>query len=535
MLRVTLLILMVSQQIGTGPMTTRITTWIGFQFDFLQGHCHARGDGGALEWPPSPLRLFQALVAAAAHRWGEQQRLAYAVPALRWLETLPPPEIFAPAGVPARTFVQFYVPDNSADEQVPQWKKGVVEAMPRRSEKIVRPTQLPNGDRLTFVFAVPAEQEAALAEHWNILEAAVRHVPHLGWGIDQVVGRALRLNLADLEQLPGFRYRPATGGETALRVPIPGTLQALQGRHEAFLGRIDGQQFRPAPALGVFGMQSYECAVLEGSTPRPWVAFSILDPQGERYRAFGTARHTMQVAGWVRNATGQICTGWPYQDPRQFVHGDCLSEAQAPAKGPNADARFAFLPLPTIEHRAGEEPVVGDIRRVLIVAPPGAGEEIAWIRRRLAAQELTREGETTPIGMLNLLPHSDWVLNQYVRTRRRPLAEDRDEQVWSTVTPVILPGHDDGDQRKTENLLRKALGHAGLTPEFIAATGIEFRGSGFRRGVDLASRYEVPDNLEGKRVHVRLTFPRPLSGPLAIGKGRYRGFGLFAMERNRPR
>src|SRR6185437_13089146 len=32
---------------------------------------HGRGDDGNPEWPPSPLRFFQALVSAAATRWRE--------------------------------------------------------------------------------------------------------------------------------------------------------------------------------------------------------------------------------------------------------------------------------------------------------------------------------------------------------------------------------------------------------------------------------------------------------------------------------
>jgi hypothetical protein len=32
---------------------------------------HGRGDTGDPEWPPSPLRLFQAMVSAAASRWRE--------------------------------------------------------------------------------------------------------------------------------------------------------------------------------------------------------------------------------------------------------------------------------------------------------------------------------------------------------------------------------------------------------------------------------------------------------------------------------
>ena len=34
----------------------------------------------------------------------------------------------------------------------------------------------------------------------------------------------------------------------------------------------------------------------------------------------------------------------------------------------------------------------------------------------------------------------------------------------------------------------------------------------------------------GAMYHVTVTFPHPVSGPLAIGAGRYRGLGLFACE-----
>ena len=47
---------------------------------------HGRGDGSEPEWPPSPLRLFQALVAASAARWPGSHFGDYAAPALKWLE-----------------------------------------------------------------------------------------------------------------------------------------------------------------------------------------------------------------------------------------------------------------------------------------------------------------------------------------------------------------------------------------------------------------------------------------------------------------
>jgi CRISPR-associated protein Csb2 len=123
--------------------------------------------------------------------------------------------------------------------------------------------------------------------------------------------------------------------------------------------------------------------------------------------------------------------------------------------------------------------------------------------------------------MLTHLSESDWVLRQYTSEAR----------VWSTVTPVVWPGHDDRDDDKAERMLRKAFVDAGLPPELVdGIVELDWRPIGFRAGVDLASRYELPDKLISPRYHVRVRFPHPIRGPMAIGAGRYRGLGLFAIE-----
>ena len=78
---------------------------------FLDGTFHGRADRGEPEWPPSPLRLFQALVAAAAALRNEPGGLQSASPALRWLETQAPPTIIAPSGRIGEKY-RTYVPDN---------------------------------------------------------------------------------------------------------------------------------------------------------------------------------------------------------------------------------------------------------------------------------------------------------------------------------------------------------------------------------------------------------------------------------------
>ncbi len=58
---------------------------------FLDSAFHGRGDRGKPEWPPSPLRLFLALIAAAAARWREAafQKVSQLGDSPRWTATAP--------------------------------------------------------------------------------------------------------------------------------------------------------------------------------------------------------------------------------------------------------------------------------------------------------------------------------------------------------------------------------------------------------------------------------------------------------------
>ena len=73
---------------------------------FHEGRYHGTGD-----WPPSPARLFQALIAGAGLQGSLQTEQ---VDALEWLETMPPPIIAVPTirkGQPVGNFV----PNNDLD------------------------------------------------------------------------------------------------------------------------------------------------------------------------------------------------------------------------------------------------------------------------------------------------------------------------------------------------------------------------------------------------------------------------------------
>ncbi len=118
------------------------------------------------------------------------------------------------------------------------------------------------------------------------------------------------------------------------------------------------------------------------------------------------------------------------------------------------------------------------------------------------------------------LPGEDYVLNQCVTT----------SQTWTTVTPVALPGSDDGLASKTSKLLAKMFNHAGYTPESVEE--LEYHRVPFIRGAEDAKRYRpsAPHHLANCTMyHMRIRWKFPMSGPIALGAGRHCGLGVFAV------
>jgi CRISPR-associated protein Csb2 len=514
--------------------------YLCFTVRFLQPLCHGRGDGGEPEWPPSPLRLFQALIAASAARWNQRHRLDYAAPALQWLEVQSRPWIVAAPGIASQKPCLFYVPDNTADLLVPQFKKGAVDATPKRTEKIVRPTHLA-GEAVHYLYPLPAEG----CSHFEVLKAAARSITHLGWGIDMVAADAAILSANDADKLSGHRWREVPNGGMPLRVPKAGTLAELLRKHEAFLERMTANSFRPVPPLTCFDVVRYYSPTAGENEPprRPLAAFEIhrtledreRNPGTSRFRAFHPVRRVASVAGMVRHAAASVARQMGYD--QLWIDEHILGHSDEKNGQATTDERLMFLPLPSLT------PVgVSGIRRVVIVGWPG-WDGLADLRRRLNGAELIDDRLGQPVAVLAQLATTDRSVQAFLGPSR----------TWTTVTPVILPGHDDpdslrrkyrarltagkasaADQRhllerlndRIENLLWKAFEQAGWPPETLAGATLEHRGVGWLPRLGLAREYELP-KVHYPRYHVRITFPRPVRGPVVVGAGRYRGLGLF--------
>jgi CRISPR-associated protein Csb2 len=508
---------------------------------FLQPYSHGRGNDGEPEWPPSPLRAFQALVAAAAGRWNERTQLEYAAPAFRWLERQPAPTIVAAPGTRSDVKYRLYVPDNVADKVAKSWSaRREASIADYRTEKDVCPTHL-LGDAVHYLFPVP-EPGLELETHRNTLIGAARSITHLGWGVDMVAGNATILSPKEAAKLSGERWQPMkTVSASGLRVPIKGTLNNLANKHAAFLNRLSGVSFKPVPPLSAYRVVGYRRVT--DPPHRPIVAFELWQPADQlaalpagksRFRPFDPLRGTVRVAAMVRHAADEAAraTGWPAERISEYVHGHGPA---GPTRGAPDTPRFAYLPLPSIEERTrkegGRQTVVSAIRRVLVVEPPGGtGEQVAWARRALSGRELTDGRTGRPAALLSLIPGSDPRVRHY-------LGGATGSPTWSTVTPVVLPGHDGRGSAKAERLLRKAIQQAGLSATLAENAELEWRNAGFLPGVDPAVRYEPPAHINAyTRCHVRVRWRGPagepvaVRGPLVIGAGRYCGFGLFVAD-----
>jgi CRISPR-associated protein Csb2 len=177
--------------------------------------------------------------------------------------------------------------------------------------------------------------------------------------------------------------------------------------------------------------------------------------------------------------------------------------------------RFSYLPLPTTRHAHAD----GMIRRALIAEPfGGGGTHVRWVAERLRYHLLINEAgyETA---MLYRIEAIDTVLHSYVQSAK----------MWSSITPIVLPGFDDGKYQKAERLLIKAIQQAGLPVEALEA--IVLRKAPFWPGSQHPRLYHRPEYLRGFPAwHVHLRFREPIPGPLAIGAGRHCGLGLFVQE-----
>ena len=522
-----------------------MTVALCISFRFIQPDplFHGSRDAGEAEWPPSPLRAYQAILNAASSRCRGKSLPSEVRSALCLLETIRP-QIFAPTAGVSVTGHRAYVPHNQYDLISAGLHRGMdpsTEAFRKlvgsiRVEKDYRPIRIRNvdDDLPTVHYLYPLEASGANPQEMlDTIRPSVRAIHCLGWGIDQVVADARLIDGVADPPLTGDLYSPTDRGGRPLRVPRSGTLDALANRHERFLDRITGGNWTPVPPLTTFDRVPYRRN--DDPTPRPYAFFRLLDENGE------TARYPhaklVHIAGMVRHLaltelmrTGDAPPG--VADPAGWLNRFVRGKVQSGDEPQEPHEQLSYIPLPSIGHAHADAMV----RNVMLVAPIGCERELEFVAGRIHGGLLSPEGDGGPCetdSKLHGIPESierftppagKFIANCYLGTSR----------TWHSVTPVILDGHNDKKDAKTKRLIQTALQRAGVeTPCGFTWQAVPFVNNCLSaHKYDRDGRhtgYHRPHHLKDlTAVHVRITFEHPVPGPLALGAGRHCGFGLMA-------
>ena len=249
---------------------------------FLAGRYHGQ------EWPPSPVRLYQALVAGVM-TCGYRQYAPMVEPALRWLERQAPPTIRACDSEEATSY-RIAVPNNDMDVIAHEWAAGrSADPAKLKTMKSVSPKRLQSsGPHVEYLWRVTGEEAEAMKEPLRI----AAHCLHtLGWGVDMAYADV------DGQAGPDNVYEPTVSGNR-WAVPMDGTLDDLQRTYERFSRRTAGSGINTHTHPSLLRMQPYRRT---GEEIRPVARFVLTQPDSDAVKAIAW-EDSMRVAGWLSAA-----------------------------------------------------------------------------------------------------------------------------------------------------------------------------------------------------------------------------------------
>jgi CRISPR-associated protein Csb2 len=490
------------------------------------GRYHGKGD-----WPPSPARLFQALVAGAGLSGPLEKDHRET---LSWLEALPAPIIAAPRAWQPRRGVLFYMPNNDSDgiEGDPSKMAKI-----RTATKIFRPYLFDAG--IPFVYAWRIGPDRADQQNAGKLCALAERLYQFGRGIDMAWAWGETLDDGKLEDLlaayPGQVFHPSKGGSgRLLPTPFPGSLESLEFRYQAngerFSYMKEGKKvkvvFRQPPKPSFQGTP-YE-------SPPSHQLYELRDPVEEGVFAPWPLDRAYGLVVKLRDAAVARLNG---AMPARAADVDRVLLGRKP-DGTNdcpPESRVRIIPLPSIGHVHADR----EIRRVLVETPAGCllhPNDIQWA---FSGLDLIDQDGGEILAIL-IRTDDDSFLGHY------GAKDDRAYCLWRTVTPAVLP---ESARRRRIDPARKAQQAKSGSERWAeqeraaAAVGQALRHVNIREGVHAIRVQREPFEANGERVedfaegtrfekhrlwHAEIEFSEPVHGPLTIGDGRFLGLGVMA-------
>ncbi|MDW8280093.1 MAG: type I-U CRISPR-associated protein Csb2 [Myxococcales bacterium] len=490
------------------------------------------------EWPPHPARVFMALAAAHFETGADPAERE----ALEWLERLEsPPRICAGEASP-RALVTHYVPVND--------KAGPAKAILQSAPALMR-------DRQERTFARAWLDDEVIYLSWPDVEAGAAREAVL----DALCAKVTRIGhsaslvhmwLASPEEIKDPTWVPdAVRAEIQLRVVRPGTLEYLErcfNRQEVeqweYLQVTAGDEAdRPAPTrqkkskkskkehpMGPPGRRRPELRIFEG--------YARFCPGTVTEVAPGSMFSPHLVVRTLERAEG------PYQDLDLLCAPECIRQWRAAILAQSDDqpeavkqmlsahdregiplpgGHLAFVPLAFVGHPYADGHVMGMGLAFPAELPAEDRRQVLRAIARVDRLALGRLG-TWRIGSVNAL-EPPYNLRAEVWT-----AHPKGATHWSSVTPIALdrpPREKDrgSQQREMAEMIAEAAVQVGLPrPREVIVTAVSAHW-----GVPPAPvfpRLQRRDGSQRHHTHAILGFAERVRGPILLGAGRYRGYGV---------
>lgn len=511
---------------------------------YLNGWAMAAADGAKkerAEWPPHPDRVFMALAAA----WFETGQQSEEGDALRWLEKLESPAVsaseafFRSAPNENRPTVS-YVPvnDSQRGRKIPDGND--LEKLKDAGLALV-PEHRPRQPR-RFPVAIPREPVAFLIwldvdsiTHRAALERLVRKVTHIGHPASFV-----QMWVEDEPPMPNW---VPSEGQTPLRLRIFGHGQVQYLREQCnrdnviayadLLAGISEATGREKTRLKAelrdrFGAQM---PISLRPEPRRWQGYdrvastvssetpgSIFDPRlivlalsGKRVSLPATLKFTEALHGAILATCPEPIPEW--------VSG------HKPNGDRSENPHLAMLPLPFVGHEYSDGRLMG----VALALPKGVNME----ETGRCLSPFLRGDYGLPIQRKLFAGH--WFeCGVELETRETPPGSLRSEhwtrssRTWASVTPIVLDRHFDGSDKweRAADTVKDACERIGLPrPKHVLLHPVSLV-EGVPHARDFPDLARKTDGGRRHHTHAVIVFDREVRGPVAIGAGRFRGYGL---------
>ncbi len=517
------------------------------------------GDRDEAEWPPHPARLCLGLL-DALHRTGQvpEERAV-----LEWLCAQPAPNVIIPTAADAakETLEGFFVPQN------PSGAESVNHPRKPRSFPVVHL----DPDQPTVFFHWPLADLSA--DQRRALLSLVTRLPRLGHSSSFCQIELDRTPAPDrewdyLQPIPNDSETPPT---VSLRVSWPGLIASAEQAFDESGRSAEMAALMQAAAKGAKPDKMLRPAASPRGRHDPGHRWAAYAPPGEPHAVSGPwerriltlkqtegRRHgltsTWQITGAFHKALLQRWGKRQAEDPALGPIPGWLSGHQPRPDGDSnptqaiRSCHLAIFPLPFVDHPHADGHLLG-LGLALPRPAGGAMDETAFRRQWRQAQEVLF-GENGEIFLhaedgswdMTLRPESQVGSTRTTLQALIPSRWTGAAKIWRSVTPIILDRHPKPHFNKDpeawvhscQDIIRQSCERAGWpTPLRIKPTL-----HSPINGVPPAAAFVSPKSKPGMpprfHLHAEIELDEPVAGPLLLGAGRYRGYGLMLPAAEKP-